>query len=107
MLQRGSVMDFAFEPLDPYGAGQLGWEALQCDIAPVPEIAGEKDDGHAATPEFALEGIAVAKCFGETGVGCAHAAPMLEVLKSATMDGMWLASTSRRSSVSLRLKLCN
>ena len=59
MLQRGDRLDLAEEPLGADHRGQLGPQHLDRDLAPVLEVLGEVDGGHAALAELALDPVAV------------------------------------------------
>ena len=59
MLQLGGEADLALEAVGAEGEGELGEEELEGDRAVVAEVLGEVDDGHAAAPELALDGVAV------------------------------------------------
>ena len=63
MLQPGGEPDLALEPLGPEGGRELRMQHLERDRAVVPEVAGEKDRGHAPAPELALELVATAQPF--------------------------------------------
>jgi hypothetical protein len=60
MGQAGGHPDFPEEPIGADVAGQFGLEDLDGDPAVVPEVVCEKDDGHAAFAEFALEPVPLA-----------------------------------------------
>ena len=59
MVQIGGGRDLAEEALGPEGVGQLGAEHLHGDLAPVLEVVGEIDRGHAARAKLAVEAVAV------------------------------------------------
>ena len=59
MLEPGGEADLALEALGAERGGELGEQDLERDRAVVPEVVGQVDDGHAAAPELALEGVAV------------------------------------------------
>jgi hypothetical protein len=61
MLEAGGESDLALEAVGTKGCGELGLDYLERDRAVVPPIEGEIDDRHAATPELALDGVAVGK----------------------------------------------
>jgi hypothetical protein len=65
MLEPGSEVDLPLEPLGTEGGGQLGEKNLEGNRAVMPDVIGEIDDGHAATTELALDGVATAKCVAQ------------------------------------------
>jgi hypothetical protein len=57
VVQPCDGLDLTEESLTPKRGGQLGFQHLDCNFAMVLLVLGEKDDGHAAAPELALEGV--------------------------------------------------
>ena len=57
MLQPGRDGDFAQEALAADGGRHLRLEHLDGDAAPVLQVVGEVDDGHAPAPELAHEAV--------------------------------------------------
>ena len=72
MLERGRRPDFHHEALGAKHGGQLRLEHLDRDLAVVLEVVREIDGGHAASPELALERLAVGECCRETVDGGCH-----------------------------------
>jgi len=56
MLQAGGDADFAQEPVGASAAATSG-RSTERDSAVVSHVEGEVDDGHAATPRLALDGV--------------------------------------------------
>jgi hypothetical protein len=67
MLQSGSKLNLALEPLGTERGGQLGVEHLECDWTLVLDVAGQIDRGHAPTTKLALEHVAVAQGSSQRG----------------------------------------
>src|SRR5436309_12218348 len=59
MLQPGSDLDFAQEPLCPDGGGELGVQHLQRNGTAVLDIRGEKHGGHSTAAQLPLDDVAV------------------------------------------------
>jgi hypothetical protein len=59
MLELGGELDLPLEALRTEGGGELRMEHFQCDGPVVSEIVCEKYGGHAATPNLALDAVAV------------------------------------------------
>lgn len=59
MLQAGGDLDFAQKPVRADGGPDFRMEHLDGHLAPVLHVPGEKNGGHAATPELSLKGVAV------------------------------------------------
>jgi hypothetical protein len=67
MLKAGSEADLPLEPFGAEGDRQLRVQDLEGDVAIVLEIAREVDRGHTASPELALEHVAVSEGVRELG----------------------------------------
>ncbi len=52
-------LDLFEKALRADGVRQVGLEHLEGDEAPMLQVLGEEDDGHAATTELALDTVAV------------------------------------------------
>jgi hypothetical protein len=59
MLEPRGKVDLPLEALGTERGGELGEKNLEGNRAVMPDVIGEIDDGHAATTELALEGVAV------------------------------------------------
>jgi hypothetical protein len=59
MLEAGSQFDLALEAFGTERDGQFRMQDLQGDRTVVPDIMGQKYSGHAATPELALNAVAI------------------------------------------------
>ena len=57
MAQSRGDLDLAGEALGAQRAGELGSKDLERDAAPVPEIVGQIDGGHAALAELAFDEV--------------------------------------------------
>jgi hypothetical protein len=68
----GGGGDLAQEALVAERGGQLGSQYLEGHLAPVPQILGEVDGGHAARAELPLDPVALGKGVGQVAVGLAH-----------------------------------
>ena len=64
---RAVSSDLAQEPLGAEHGGELGAQHLDRDLAVVPQVAGEVDGRHAASPELALEAIPILESVRERG----------------------------------------
>jgi hypothetical protein len=64
-LETGRELDFALEALGTERGGQFRMQDLQGDWAVVPEIVGQKYGGHAASPELALDAVAISQTWLE------------------------------------------
>ena len=60
MLQAGGESDLAEKSLGAQRRREFGMEHLEGDQPVVSEVTGAVDRGHAATPEFLLEHVAIA-----------------------------------------------
>ena len=69
MLQPGGDLDLLHEPIGAEGGGEVGAQHLDGHLAVMLEILGEIDGGHAAGPEFALDGVAIREGGGEAACG--------------------------------------
>ena len=58
MAELGGDLDLPEEPLRAEHRGQLRPEHLERHLAPVLEVVGEVDGGHAAAAELTLEAVA-------------------------------------------------
>src|SRR2546428_14123420 len=65
MLQIGRDLDLGEEPLGAEHRGQLGLEDLDRDLAVVFQVLREIPRGHPASPELALDAVAVGEDGGE------------------------------------------
>ena len=65
VLQVGGDLDLGQEPLAADHGGELGVQHLDGDLAAVPQVLGEVDDGHAALADLAVEAVAVGQGRGE------------------------------------------
>ena len=72
MLQPGGGADLGEEALGAEGGAEVGMQHLDGDVAIVLEVVREVDRGHAASAEFALDGIAVGQGLLKPD-GCGHA----------------------------------
>jgi hypothetical protein len=72
VLQLGRGLDLAVEALSAEQRCDGRVEHLERDPTFVPQVGGEIDGGHAASPELALEGVAVAEGVGERGRDVGH-----------------------------------
>ena len=59
VLQVGGDLDLGQEPLAADHGGELGVQHLDGDLAAVPQVLGEVDDGHAALAELPVDAVAV------------------------------------------------
>jgi hypothetical protein len=59
VLQPCRRADLPQEAFAAESLGEGGEEDLECDVAVVPEVAGEVDDCHPPAPELAHDGVAV------------------------------------------------
>jgi hypothetical protein len=64
MTQVGGDLDLAQEPLGAENRGELGAQDLDCDEALVLQIPSEKNGGHPAPTELALDSVPI----GEGGL---------------------------------------
>ena len=67
MLQPGGELDLAEEAVRPQCGREVGMEDLERDRTVVPEVAGQKDRGHAPTAELALDRVPVAQSVAQQG----------------------------------------
>jgi hypothetical protein len=74
MLQIRRRGDLGEEPLRADHGGQLRFEHLERDLAPVLQVLGEIDRRHATRAELSLDAVAVGECAGEARSGVAHGA---------------------------------
>ena len=65
MLQRRGELDLLQEPLAADHRAELRVQHLDRHLAPVLQVLGEVDGGHAALAELALEAIALGEGGGE------------------------------------------
>jgi len=65
VLQVGGRLDFAQEPLAADDGREFGLQHFDRNEALVFEIAREVHGGHATTPKFAVDGVAVGEGGGE------------------------------------------
>ena len=72
VLKPGCGGDLLEEPLGPDRRGQLGPQDLHRHLAPVLDVFGEVDGGHAAAAELALEPVAVLQGLGQGRVDGGH-----------------------------------
>ena len=61
MLQTGDCLDFALKAFRAERLGQLCMQHLERDGSIVPEVDREKDRGHAAPPELALDTVPISQ----------------------------------------------
>jgi hypothetical protein len=59
MLQRGGGGDLLYEPFGTEHRGEFGLEDLERHLAMVLEVFGQVHRRHAASPELALDEVAV------------------------------------------------
>jgi hypothetical protein len=59
VLQIGGDLDLGEEPPAAEQGGELGVEHLDGDLAAVPQVLGEVDDGHAALADLSVETVAL------------------------------------------------
>jgi hypothetical protein len=72
MVQPDSQPDLALEPLRAQGCSDLGMEQLERHWPVVAQVAREVYGGHTATPELALDDVAITECCYQRGVDCGH-----------------------------------
>ena len=68
MVQVCRHLDLAQEPVGAHDVGELGVQHLDGHRAPVSQVAGEVDCGHAAATQFAVDEVAVKQCGSEPGL---------------------------------------
>jgi len=61
MLEPGSKFDLPLETLGAEGGSQLRMQDLQRDWPVVPEVVGQIDGGHAATPKLSIDAVPIRK----------------------------------------------
>jgi len=66
MLEASDDLDLLQEPLGTECGRQLWMQDLESDLPVVLEVLCEEHHSHAATTYFTLNGVAIAKCSGET-----------------------------------------
>ncbi len=71
--ETGGHLDFAEEPVGPQGNAELGPQHLHGHQPVVTQVAGEVDDGHPATTNFAVDCVAVGQRGLETSAKIGHA----------------------------------
>jgi hypothetical protein len=57
MSETGKELDLTSEPLGSQDVGEVGMKSLEGNGPVVLEVSGQEYRGHAAPPEFALNGI--------------------------------------------------
>ena len=72
VLQAGGESDLAEKALGAQCRRELGMENFEGDQPVVSEITGAVDRGHAATPEFLLEHVAIKEGLGQRWDYCGH-----------------------------------
>ena len=70
MREARGHLDFTQEALGADVGGDFGLEHLERDVAVVPQVVGEEDDGHAAFAERAVDGVAAAQAGLEALLQC-------------------------------------
>ncbi len=65
-------LDLAEEALGAERGGQLRPQDLQRDLPAEALVVGQVDEGHAAAPELALDGVAAGEGIGQTVLDVAH-----------------------------------